>query len=154
MTGDDAFARDFFERYVRGRDVVDYAALLSAAGIRFALAEPGRPSLGPVRMGAGGDGAVVDGPTLVDTPLYEAGIDRGDQITALGGRRVRRPQDVDAALDGRSPGDRIEVRWLSRGAEHRAMVTLAQDESLSASLAPRADDDAVRFRAAWKEGAR
>jgi predicted metalloprotease with PDZ domain len=153
VTGDPGFAHDFFERYVRGRDVVDYASLLAAAGIRFGPADPGRPSIGPVRLGPGADGVVVDGPTLVDTPLYDAGVDRGDRVTALGGRRLRRPQDVDAALEGHRPGEQIEIRWVSRGEEHRAMLSLAQDESLSASVASEADD-AVRFRTAWKEGDR
>jgi len=153
VTGDPGFAHDFFQRYVRGRDVVDYASLLAAAGIRFGPTDPGRPSIGPVRLGPGADGVVVDGPTLVATPLYDVGVDRGDRITALGGHRLRRPQDVDAALEGRRPGERIEIRWVSRGEEHRAMLSLAQDESLSASLAAGAED-AVRFRAAWKEGNR
>jgi predicted metalloprotease with PDZ domain len=152
VTGDAGFAHDFFQRYVRGRDVVDYVTLLAAAGIRFGPAEPGRPSIGPVRLGPGGEGVVVDGPTLVDTPLYDVGVDRGDEITALGGRRLRRPQDVEAALGGHRPGERLEIRWVSRGQEHRAMLSLAQDESLSASLASGADDDAGRLRAAWKEG--
>jgi predicted metalloprotease with PDZ domain len=38
ITGDEAFASTFFERYVEGRDVVDYADLLSRAGF---LLRPG-----------------------------------------------------------------------------------------------------------------
>ena len=32
VAGDDAFAADFFERFIEGRDVADYARLLSRAG--------------------------------------------------------------------------------------------------------------------------
>lgn len=154
VTGDADFARDFFDRYVRGREVVDYAALLSAAGIRFAPADPGRASLGPAALAPGEDGVVVRGPTLVDTPLYEAGIDRDDEILSVGGRRVRRPDDVAAALGGKRPGGEVELRWVSRGEEHRATVTLVQDETLAGTLDASASDAAKRLRATWKEGHR
>ncbi len=154
VTADAGFARDFFDRYVRGRDVVDYAALLAAAGIRFAPAEPGRASLGPAGLAPGEDGVVVRGPTLIDTPLYEAGVDRDDILVSVGGKKVRRPDDVAAALEGRRPGASVEVRWISRGEEHRANVKLVQDERLAGSLDAAASDEARRFRAIWKEGKR
>ena len=154
VTDDSGFAHDFFDRYVRGRDVVDYAALLAAAGIRFAPAEPGRPSLGPARLAVSQDGVAVQGPTLLDTPLYEAGIDRDDRIESVAGRKVRRPEEVEAAIGGKRPGDPVELRWISHGDEHRATVALEQDETLAGTLDPSASEAAKRFRAAWKEGNR
>jgi predicted metalloprotease with PDZ domain len=154
VTGDAAFARDFFERYVWGTDVVDYAALFAAAGIRFGPAAPGEPTLGEPGLSFGDDGATLRGATLVDTPLYEAGLDRGDRITRLGGRAVTSRGDLDAALEGRRPGDRVEIGFHSRGTERTAMVILGRSEALSAALDPSAGPDARRFLAAWKEGIR
>jgi len=154
VTGNAGFARDFFDRYVRGREVVDYATLLAAAGIRFGPAEPGRASLGPASLGPGEDGVVLRGPTLVGTPLYEAGIDRDDRILSVGGRRVRRPDDVAAALEGKRTGARVELRWVSRGEEHRATVALVPDEALAGTLDGSASSEAKRFLATWKEGNR
>jgi predicted metalloprotease with PDZ domain len=154
VTGDAAFARDFFDRYVRGREVVDYEALLAAAGIRFGPADPGRASLGPVALAPGEDGVVVRGPTLVATPLYGAGIDRDDELLSVGGRRVRRPDDVGTALEGKRPGAKVELRWISRGEEHRDTVTLVSDETLAGALDASASDDAKHFRGTWKGGHR
>jgi predicted metalloprotease with PDZ domain len=152
VTGDEAFARTFFDRYVRGRDVVDYATLLAAAGIRLAPAEPGRASLGPATLGSAEGGVVLKGATLFETPLYEAGVDRGDRIVSVAGRTTRRPEDVEVALEGKRPGARVELRWTSRGEERRATVTLMQDETLAGALDPSASAEANRFREAWKGG--
>jgi predicted metalloprotease with PDZ domain len=46
VSGDAGFATDFFERYIEGRDVVEYARLLSRAGflLRPRTSSPDRPS--------------------------------------------------------------------------------------------------------------
>ena len=41
VSGDRAFARDFFARYIQGHDVADYARLLAARRLRRAEAQPG-----------------------------------------------------------------------------------------------------------------
>ncbi len=46
FTGDDDFATDFFARFVRGREVPDYAALLANAGFLLRPAQPNDPWLG------------------------------------------------------------------------------------------------------------
>lgn len=154
VTGDADFAQDFFQRYVWGRDVVDYAALFAAAGIRFGKSQPGAPSLGPARFAFGQDGATLTEGTLVGTSLYDAGLDRGDVITHLAGRAVSSRDDLDAALQGRRPGDRVEVRFRSRGEDRTASLVVGEAEALSASLDPKAPGDAARFLATWKEAAR
>ena len=42
VSGDAAFARDFFARYIQGREVADYARLLAQAGSCCAMRPLGR----------------------------------------------------------------------------------------------------------------
>ena len=44
VSGDREFADEFFDRYIQGRDVVDYAALLEKAGLLLRASRP-RPRL-------------------------------------------------------------------------------------------------------------
>ena len=44
VSGDAAFADDFFARYIQGHEVVDYARLLARAGFVLRPAVPGRGS--------------------------------------------------------------------------------------------------------------
>ena len=46
VSGDAKFARDFFARYIEGREVADYAALLSRAGLVLRKAERGTRVVG------------------------------------------------------------------------------------------------------------
>lgn len=154
VTGDAAFAQDFFRRYVWGRDVVDYAALFAAAGIRFGKSAPGEPTLGSARFAFAPDGATLTTGTLVGTALYDAGLDRGDRITRLGERAISSREDMDAVLEGRRPGDTLEVRYWSRGLVRTATLVVGESEALSATLDPRAGSEAARFLATWKEGIR
>src|SRR5690606_29345451 len=103
VTGDEAFAREFFDRYVYGRDVVDYETLLAPAGLLLRRTRPGRPTLGASAFVYEGGAARVAQPTLKGTPLYEAGITQGDRILTLDGRQVTGEDVVAAVLAARKP---------------------------------------------------
>jgi len=97
LTGNRQFADEFFDKYIEGRDVPDYAALLR--GIGYVL-RPARPDAGWIgnaqvqevpdglRVGivptGGGDANVF--PVAFDTPLYKAGVDEDDVITQIDGQ--------------------------------------------------------------------
>lgn len=66
--------------------------------------------------------------TVSGGPAAEAGIQPGDAIVAIGGERVRRIEDVYAALRQRSPGDSLQVTVVRDGERRTFEVTLAQRE--------------------------
>ena len=68
VSGDRAFADDFFDRFVQGREVVDYAPLLARAGLILRTRNPGRPSIGPVSLDFTAGAPAVAAPTIEDTP--------------------------------------------------------------------------------------
>ncbi len=153
VTGDRAFAETFFERYIAGRDVVDYEELLRHAGFVLRKANPGTAWLGNVRLQAE-DGAVrVVSSTLIGSPIYDAGVDRGDRILSLDGRPVSRTEDIGAVLARHKPGERIEITFEQRGQVRTAPLTLAEDPTLEVvtfEAAGQPVTEGVRaFRAAW-----
>ena len=105
-TGDPAFARDFFARHIRGREVVDYAALLAQAGVVLRQARPDRAWSG-LRLGR--DDATLSAGTTVGTPAYDAGLERGDVVRSLDGRTVQGAADVLAVEAAHRPGDVVTV---------------------------------------------
>jgi len=55
----------------------------------------------------------------------QAGLEAGDQITALGGHAATSAADVSALLAGYNPGDHIKIVWINQvGSQHAATVTL------------------------------
>ena len=124
---DRAFADDFFRRYVEGREAADYTALLSRAGFLVRPREPGRAWLGDASL----RGGTVLARTLVGTPLYEAGIDRGDRILSLDGRAIASDAALSSVLAAHRPGDVIPVEYETRGGIRRtARLALAEDPAL------------------------
>jgi len=153
VTGDPGFAGEFMDRYITGTDVPDYEALLARAGFVVRKSAPGRATLGRVRFQSQDGQLFVATQTLIGSPIYEAGIDRGDRIISLDGRTVTSEADVAAILAGRSPGDRIQVTYEQRGQTRTATITLAEDPTLEVVTFEKAGmavpDEVRAFRAAW-----
>ncbi|MES1256151.1 MAG: M61 family peptidase, partial [Acidobacteriota bacterium] len=128
VSGDRTFASGFFARYVRGRELPDYAALVAPAGFVVRPAAPGRAWLGDVQLSAAGTGAAVVGLTAPTWPLYAAGLDEDDEIRRLDGARIVSMDDVSAVLRRHKPGDRVPMVFARRGgAVVTAAVTLVED---------------------------
>ena len=150
VAGDAVFARDFFARYVDGREAVDYARLLRQAGILLRPVAPRRASLGALPLGGG---MRVVRSTAYGSPLHAAGIDRDDAITSFDGRRVASAAELRRLAGSKRPGDRVRLGFRRLGQERETTVTLAADErfeivpaeSTGASLSPAQQ----AFRQAW-----
>lgn len=152
VSGDAAFADDFFARYIEGHEVVDYAALLAEAGFLMRPAHPGRPWLGAALEDTDDGVTVSEGP-LIGSPLYEAGVDRGDVLLEAGGLALESTAYVEALLAVHAPGEALPLRFRQRGIERTATLTLTEDpdvEVVPYEAAGRPLTDAMRaFRQAW-----
>jgi predicted metalloprotease with PDZ domain len=151
VSGDRAFADDFFDRYVEGRDVADYARLLQKAGYVFRKRAAGAAWLGAPNI-VDGNGAVT-GLAAWGTPLFEAGLDQGDTIIDVDGKPMAAGV-LQAALKARKPGDSLTVAFKRRnGATGQASIVLKEDPSVevvtveSTGAALTAEQKA--FRDAW-----
>src|SRR6185295_454826 len=74
VSGDRAFARDFFARYIQGHEVADYARLLARAGFTMKKRNPGSAWLGDLRLESR-DGWRVTGLVPPTWPIYATGLD-------------------------------------------------------------------------------
>ena len=124
VAGDPAFAREFFTRYIDGREVVDYPALLAEAGILARPVAPGRASLGDNPVGGG---MRVSRPTAYGSPLHEAGIAQDDVLVSVDGTRVTSAPAIGRLLRDKRPGDRVAIVFRRQGRERETTATLAAD---------------------------
>lgn len=156
LTGDETFANAFFQRYIEGREVPDYAALLSHAGFLLRPAAKGAAYMGTPNLRYDENGATIGSGTTIGSPLYEAGLDRGDRIVALDGRSITSGADVRAVLASHSPGDRIQVQFIQRAETKTATIQLIESPRLEVVTYEAAGMDltpAMReFREAWLGG--
>jgi predicted metalloprotease with PDZ domain len=128
VSGDKAFADDFFTRFVYGREIPDYAKLLEPAGIvvRKRNAGVAWTGLSMDRENESTVGSLV----AFGTPAFEAGIEQGDVITSIGGTAF---SSLNAALKGRKPGDEVSVEFRRPSGEVvKSTIILREDPSLVA----------------------
>ena len=130
VDGDRAFADDFFERFVHGRDVLDYAPLLARAGLILRKRVPGRPWIGPLWLDAANGTPRVAEPTLEDTPAYAAGLDRGDELLSFDGVAISSRSRLDEAVERRRPGDNVRLSIRRRGVVQDLTLTIGEDPRL------------------------
>ena len=128
---DPMFAREFFGRYIRGRDVADYTALLKHAGFVLRRRGPGRAWWGDVQVEPKDGRMRIAGLVPPGTPAYGAGLERDDEIRRVDGATVDNPQELLAIFSRHRPGDRLRVSYIDRSeVEKIATVVLAEDPHL------------------------
>ena len=120
---------DFFRRYVRGREEIDYNAIFAPAGLRL---QTNRPNAAATAfLGANfeqqSDRLVVRN-VPAGTPAYDQGLNANDQIIAMDGIRIAQPdviRDFNARLEMKKPGDRIRLTFFRFDELRELTVTLA-----------------------------
>lgn len=153
VSGDKAFADDFFTRYIEGTEKVDYARLMERAGFLVRPAAAGRATLGLVRGDSRGDRLRISAPSIVGSALYTAGLDLGDEIVSIGETKVGSQGDLEKAVSARKPGDEVTIVFIRHGAERKATAKLIEDsrvEVVPFEKAGRTLTEAhKKFRDAW-----
>jgi predicted metalloprotease with PDZ domain len=153
LTGDTAFADDFFDRFVEGHDAIDYAPLFARAGFVLAPRTDRSAWLGdtPLRFGRGG--ARLVGMAPFDSPLYAAGLDRDDVIVSVDDQPVSSAGQLDEVLSTHQPGNQVRLTYLRRGNRRTAQLTLAADPTLTLVAQERRGQPLTaaqrRFRTNW-----
>jgi predicted metalloprotease with PDZ domain len=107
-----ASMEQFFARYVRGRDELDYNTALAVAGLKLeTTADPAAGVLEKPHFGA--DLIDVEDRLIVrrvyaGSPAYEQGLNTGDQIVALNNMRANK-KFFEARLAEKKPGDILNL---------------------------------------------
>jgi predicted metalloprotease with PDZ domain len=103
----------FFNRYVRGKDELDYNTTLDAAGLRLEITPADATGRASDRIFFGadlqqsGDRLMVE-QVFAGSPAYEQGLNFGDQIVAVDNVRANR-DFFNARLGEKKPGDLINL---------------------------------------------
>lgn len=155
LTDSTAFAADFFDRHIYGKEMVDLQPLLAKAGF---LLEKENPDAAVISFGGTGIDFEAESPTItnnttVGSPLYKAGLDRGDAILNIDGQSLANAQQLQRILAGHAPGDSLSIRYESLGEEYESTLVLAEDQTLQMIPYEQAGmeltDEMSSFRKAW-----
>jgi predicted metalloprotease with PDZ domain len=129
-TGSKEFAGEIFRRHVRGREPMDYEALLARAGLLLRPRTPGRAWIGFPAMTFFDRGSEITVSTLRGSPLYEAGLDRGDRLVEADGKSLKTRGDLDDLAAAHKPGDRTVFLAETRAGRKQVELTWIQAPDL------------------------
>ncbi|NBC26424.1 MAG: PDZ domain-containing protein [Bacteroidetes bacterium] len=144
----ETFSDNFFSRYIYDSQMPDYEQLLATVGVSFERANPTRASLGTAVEVDNGRGFLQTN-AIVGSPLYEAGVEQGDEIISIAGIPLSNVESIDRLLESMNPGESVEIVFLRRGEEITAEAELAADSTYKTEINPDADSVAVERRESW-----
>lgn len=130
VTGDPAFAQEFFARYIKGREQLDYKALLRQMGLLLRPADDKRAYLGAALLEYSETSAKIVSPTHRGSPLYVAGLDSGDEILAIGEQKILSEEDLEKLIEAHEPGQILTMEIRKQGEEGTVTITLGTDPKL------------------------
>jgi predicted metalloprotease with PDZ domain len=110
------FAKVFFTKYVYGHASIDYGKLLSKAGLEVTSMGAVADITGITRLETVNGKLVVADNSIRDTPLYDAGVDAGDELTELDGVALHNEQDLESILSRHKAGDQLKMVYKHRNA--------------------------------------
>jgi predicted metalloprotease with PDZ domain len=152
-TASKQFAHEVFQRHIYGTAPLDYAPLLAHAGLLLRKAAPGQVWLGARDLHVSKKGIEIASYTLRDSPLYQAGLDKGDLILKVDRKALKSEHGLTAWLKRHKPGDRIQVLARTRSGERILAMVLTERPSLEIVTYERAGQpvtpEIIAFRKAW-----
>jgi predicted metalloprotease with PDZ domain len=130
VSGDAVFAGVFFDRYIEGRDVADYGALLGPAGMLLRKRFPGRAWIGLLNLNFDQGTARISSPVMEGTPAYAAGLDQDDELVSFEGETIGAPTRLEEILRRHAPGDRLRVTIRRRRLTEELIVVAEEDPTV------------------------
>lgn len=133
VTGDQLFTDKFFTEHIYGQTKPDFTSLLAPAGLELIQEDDESAYLGKIYFNFKGEAAIVSNPILIGSPLYRAGVERGDRIIKLGRRTIRSEDLWNKALAQFEPGDETTIEYLQRGVTVTKKIAFISDPALKVS---------------------
>ena len=153
LTGDQAFADDFFGRYVEGHEVIDFAPLFARVGLVLQPGAPGRTGLGASSLRFAAGGARLTAPVRFGSPLYAAGAERDDVLVSINGQNLSSARRLDEVLGDLRDGERVTLVYSRRSEMVTTQLTIESDPELELvsleRLGRRPTPAQRRFRDEW-----
>ncbi len=125
------YASNFFTKYVFGHEPFNYQEVFINAGLNLVPAAPQKAWAGKFGFANNANELIVDGATIKNTPLYNAGVDDGDQLLYLDNKKLKGKNDFKEIVDAHKPGDKLPVTFMHKGDTIIAELVLGEDTRMT-----------------------
>lgn len=141
------YANNFFTKYVYGHQPLDYAKLFEKAGYSLNSVLPGKAWAGNVSLSKNMSQLTS---TIINTPLYIAGVDVGDVITSVDGKSINTEGEFKAVIGNHRPGESVAISYKHRGNTIDTTLLLQENPMLVINPAKqKLNKQEKNFKQAW-----
>lgn len=144
---------DFFQRYVRGVEVLPYDEALAYVGMHLVREQARQPFNAGIGVDWEKTGTVTIGSVRNDSPAEDAGLQEGDEIVSLGRKNVSHENWL-VSLARYKQGDRVPVTVKRDRRTIQTTILLREPERFDYRIEERKDATAKQkaLRQAWLKG--
>lgn len=125
---------DFFAKYVRGREEVDYDSILGRIGLKLVASRP-ESDKGYLGANFSRSGGLTIGSIPKGTPAWDAGLNADDEIIAIDGYKASK-QFFDAYLAQKKEGDKLKISVFRHEELRQFDVTLGRTPAGGYAIRP------------------
>ena len=142
------FATEFFDQYIYQTGMPDYTSLFGSVGATFEVENPTKAWLGGNIQEEDGS-FMLQGNAKMGTPLYEAGLEGGDEIISIAGKMLRSGDSVEDLIANRRPGQSVSMIYRRWGEEKNVRVTLGSSPNYQVKVQKRPSAEVKALREPW-----
>lgn len=124
------FSKSFFQKYIYGKELINYKDLLAKCGLLLHKKNKGQAWLGKVELGFKNGKAKIMENTIINSPLYNSGLDKDDIILSIGDKKIINEENYDSVLADHKPGDKVEIKFIDNNDTLKTQITFEEDKSL------------------------
>jgi len=141
---------DFFHRYVRNTEMLPYDEALSYVGLKLVKTKKAQPYNAGLTLDSDEEAGMRILNIRNDSPAEDAGLDVGDEILELAGRKVTR-QTWFATLARYKPGDSVPITVKRDRKTITTKIIMGQPDRFEYKIEFKADatEDQKALRDAW-----
>jgi len=137
------FGDDFFNNYVYKSNMPDYASLFNHVGLTVAQ-ESQKGFLGAYLKGNS-----IANNTLIASPAYEAGLEKGAEVVSVNGKELNQQDTFETYLETAKAGDSLDLTYKQYGNTKETALILSKNPTYTIKLANEADANALVQRKLW-----
>lgn len=123
------WAQQWFDQYVYDSKSINYNELFKKAGYELVDRMPNANYIGQVVFKQGKQGIIVDNASRKFTPIYEAGINAGDEIISFNGVAISKREEFDNVLKSLKIGDEVSIEFISFGENVQSKIKIEANPS-------------------------
>lgn len=132
--------REFFTRYVRGREELDYDTAFRSVGLTLLRTMPNANPEAYLGADWAANPAGVSVRTVREgTPAWDEGLSAGDLVIAVDGERVQSATEIVSRIDDHKPGDTLRFTLFRNDQLRNLEIKLGSRVPPYFVLVPRAD---------------